>query len=128
MDIRELLGSLELDKLVDEAREGLIEDAEQAGKSWWSEHRDTTAELGKEAVEAFTMMLVLERMPDTAIDPGLNIKKMQAAAKLSELSAEHQEKLNALRDALTKRVAIVLRNAADRIIAIAAKAALLAMA
>lgn len=119
MDLQDLISSLDY--------ETVLKDVSEAGKSWWEENQSLVQEVGKEGVQAAFTIAALKKFPEVILDPDMNIKKMEAVAKLSELSAEHQEKLNEIIPSIMETIGSVLKKAASRFASVALKAALFAM-
>ncbi len=88
--------------------QGIVDDLKSAGQSWMDRHREDIRVVGIEGAEAVLVMAYIETLPSEVLSPDVNIKKMQASAKLLALAARHQKRLDVMRENAKKTVGVAV--------------------
>lgn len=100
--------------------EELRAELKAAADVWKAQNADSLKNLPADAVKAAAALAVIEVLGGKQADPSLNIKKMQASAKILEVAADQQEAINKAKESAKK----ILGDVAKAFMARAAKAAL----
>ena len=107
--------------------EDLLGELAESGKQWASDNADDAKAIGVDGAKAVWVMATLKEFPEEIEDPELNLDKMEAAQKLLELAADHEERLDRLEIAARALIKQTIQRFLGRAAKFAMKAALIAL-
>jgi hypothetical protein len=107
--------------------EGLLGEIAELGKQWAVNNADDVAALGADGAKAVWTAAMLKEFPEEIEDPELNLEKMEAAQKLLELAADHEERIDKLEEAARALIKQAVKRFLGRAARFAMKAAVIAL-
>lgn len=106
----------------------IVEFIKNSSEEWYNIHKDSLKGIAKADVEAIVILGVIKAIPENVKNPDINVKKMQAAARLLELSAENNEKVKKLQDATDKFIKELINTVLKKLYEMLMAALVVAMA
>lgn len=107
--------------------EDLLSEIADSGKKWATDNAADVAAIGTDGARAVWVAATLKEFPEEIEDPGLNLEKAEAATKLLELAADHEERIDKLEAAARALLKQTVKRFMGRAAKFAMKAAFIAL-